>query len=236
MPGVLFPPSFSVQPSPAVVALRNRYHAATVRGEAALQAGDPAEALSDFQQAHALEADDGEALAGMARAYDAQGQTDKALAAYRALFYHQPGRKWTSSDEADPSTLMRFALLLNQTGQGPEALSAYRRALGFLDYDGDRPSLEVPVPEIDTSARPYTPQRLAAMAHLAIGIDTPGFDAAELQEALRLAPDSAAANYYWGKCLYAHNQPGAKAPLEKAVQLGDARTAAAAKEILQFIH
>jgi tetratricopeptide (TPR) repeat protein len=236
MPGVLIVPSFSVPPSPDVVATQNQYHSAVAQGEAMLQAGNPSEALSAFQQAHTIEPDDGEALVGMARAYTDQGQTDKALTAYRALFYHAPGRRWSSSDEADPTTLMRFALLLNQTGQGQEALTAYHRALAFVNYDGGKPNLEVPVPEIDTSAQPYTPQLLAAMAHLAIGINTPGFDPTELQEAVRLTPDSAAANYYWGKYLYTHNKPGAKAYLQKTVQLGDDQTGAAAKQILQFLH
>ena len=77
---------------------------------------------------------------------------------------------------------------------------------------------------------------LQAMAHLAIGIDTPGFDAAQLREASRLAPTSAAACFYLGKYLYGKRDPGAKAALQRAVELGDDQATAAAQEYLKLMH
>ena len=141
--------------------------------------------------------------------------------------------------------LMEYVLLLSQAGQVDEARRVYNRAIHLLDYDpaSGRPREKVLLPELgDGSGQlPDTPQRLQAMAHLALGMELFAYSGyadqkplEQFQWAADLAPDSAATQFYLGKYLFGKNAPGAKAALEKAVQLGDDQTTAAAKEYLRL--
>jgi tetratricopeptide (TPR) repeat protein len=211
-------------------------------GEEKLKAGDADGAIAAFQQALSLEPHDGLALQRLAEAYTAKGQADQAIGTYRTLLYHIPGQRWSSSNETSPAVLMPFALLLQQTGRTQEAIAAFQRGLGFLNA-GELSAPSVPVPAPGSGGIPDTLDGFRAAAHLALFVDTFGHEGygdleplKHLQQALALAPDSAAANYYMGKYLYGKSDPGAKAYLQKAVDLGDDRTAAAAKIYLSILN
>ncbi len=212
-------------------------YAVITRGDEALKAGDTDGAIAAFLEAQQSESQSLLALARLAQAYTVAGRTEEAIAAYRLLIYPPPGQDWSHANQLSPKMQMNFSLLLLQTGQEAEALAAYRRALPTLNYDGQgKPMLEVLLPDIGPGGLPYSPRLLRAMDCVGIGVDTSGYDGARLKEAAMLAPDSAAANFYLGKNLFGSRKPGAKAALGRAIQFGDAKTAAAAKVYLQFCH
>ncbi len=208
----------------------------TALGEEALSLGQNEKAIKAFQEAIQIEPFGGFASQRLAEAYQANHQPEQAIAAYRALIYPKPGQDWTTSNRVSATVLMKYCLVLLQMGQEQEALAMYNRGLPLLNYDNGKPKLKVLLPAIGPDGSPYTPQFLQAMACLGIGIDTSGFDEARLREAVELAPDSVAANFYLGKYLYASNKVGAKAALEKAIQLGDSTTAEEADKYLKFCH
>lgn len=208
-------------------------YAVIMRGDEALKAGDTDGAIAAYLEAQQSESQNLVALVRLAQAYTVAGRTEEAIAAYRQLIYPPPGQDWSHANQLSPAMQMNFALLLIQTGQAQEALAAYRRALPTLNYDGQgKPMLKVLFPDIGPGGLAYSPRLLRAMVCLGIGVDAS--DEARLKEAVRLAPDSAAANYYLGKSLYGNGKPGAKAALERAVALGDDTTAKEAKVFLPF--
>ena len=208
----------------------------TVLGEEALSLGQNGKAIKAFQEAIQIEHLGGCVSQRLAEAYQANHQPEQPLAAYRALIYPKPGQDWTTSNQVSATVLMNYCLVLLQTGQEQEALAMYNRGLPLLNYDHGKPKLKVLLPAIGPDGSPYTPQFLQAMACLGIGIDTSGFDEVRLREAVELAPDSVATNFYLGKYLYASNKVGAKAAFEKSIQLGDSTTAEEANKYLQFCH
>jgi len=208
-------------------------YAVIVRGDEALKAGDTDGAIAAYLEARQSESQNLLALVRLAEAYTAAGRTSEAIDAFRQLIYPAPGQDWSHANQLSPALQMNFAQLLLQTGQEQEALAAYRRALKTLNYDAlGTPKLKVMLPEIGPSGLPYSPRLLRAMVCLGIGVAAD--EEARLKEAVSLAPDSAAANYYLGKYLYGGREPGAKAALERAIELGDASTAKAAKVYLPF--
>ena len=212
---------------------RKEEYAVIVRGDEALKAGDTDGAIAAYLEARESQTQSGMALIRLAEAYTVAGRTEEAIAAYRQLIYPPPGQDWSHANQLSPTMQMNFALLLIQTGQQQEALAAYRRALRTLNYDAlGTPKLTVLLPDIGPGGLPYSPRLLRAMVCLGIGVDAD--EEARLKEAVSLAPDSAAANYYLGKYLYGGREPGAKAALERAIERGDASTAKAAKVYLQF--
>jgi len=210
-------------------------YAVITRGDEALKAGDTDGAIAAYLEARESQTQSGMALIRLAEAYTVAGRTEEAITAYRQLIYPPPGQDWSHANQLSPAMQMNFALLLIQTGQQQEALAAYRRALRTLNYDAlGTPKLTVLLPDIGPGGLPYSPRLLRAMVCLGIGVDDSDNGSARLKEAAVLAPDSAAANYYLGKYLYAGGEPGAKAALERAIELGDASTAKAAKVYLPF--
>lgn len=202
-------------------------YAVIMRGDEALKAGDTDGAIAAYLEARESQTQSGMALIRLAEAYTVAGRTEEAITAYRQLIYPPPGQDWSHANQLSPTMQMNFALLLIQTGQQQEALAAYRRALTTLNYDEGKPKLEVLLPDIGPGGLAYSPRLLRAMVCLGIGVDAS--DEARLKEAVKLAPDSAAANFYLGKSLCGSGKPGAKAALERAMALGDASTAKAAK-------
>ncbi len=208
-------------------------YAVIMRGDEALKVGDTDGAIAAYLEARDSQTQSGMALIRLAEAYTVAGRAQEAIAAYRQLIYPPPGQDWSHANQLSPAMQMNFALLLIQTGQAQEALAAYRRALKTLNYDGQgKPMLKVLFPDIGPGGLAYSPRLLRAMVCLGIGVDAS--DEARLKEAVKLAPDSAAANYYLGKSLYGNGKPGAKAALERAVALGDDTTAKEAKVYLPF--
>jgi len=208
-------------------------YAVIMRGDEVLEAGDTGGAIAAFLEARQFGTESLIALMRLANAYRLAGRTGEAVAAYRQLIYPPPGRGWSHANRLSPPHQMNFALLLLQTGQEAEALAAYRRARLTLNYDDNgRPKIAALLPDVGPGGLPYSPRLLRAMVCLGLGVDSVDAEAPRLKEAVALAPDSAAANYYLGKYLSGSDNPGAKVALGRAVQFGDARTAQAARDCL----
>jgi len=167
----------------------------------------------------------GEALAG-------QGKTAEAIAAYKLGIYYplnfspeavavsqaienKPNLRGCSFP-TDAVAWMKYALLLSQTGQSAEAFSVYTQALHH--------ATDTAHPEIKLSFHdaPPTPTELQAAAHIALGllVNDTGNDReqamTEFDQALRLAPDAAVTNYYYG---YGWQRLDPKSPTRAATAL-----------------
>jgi tetratricopeptide (TPR) repeat protein len=217
------------------------------QGNAAEKVGDWKTAAKDYHQALGVWPGNTKALYGLARCAKAAGDTASALAYYRqAIYANRPVPFGRVIQEPYAFHSMPFILLLNETGQTQEAVSDYNEMVRRMEYDPVNGSqmLKVLLPQFGDGPgqEPYSPQEFEAMAHLAFFVDAFGYEGygdpeplTHLQKALALAPDSAVANYYMGKYLCGKNDPGAKAYLQKAVDLGDDQTAAAAKVYLNIL-
>jgi eukaryotic-like serine/threonine-protein kinase len=102
-----------------------------MRGEIALAEGRPADALAEFR-ASDLEADgfptrcEHCAHFGAARAFDAAGQRDSAVAAYqRTIDVPYLSRPPNASDVTEPTSRLRLAQLLDDAGRRREAIGQY---------------------------------------------------------------------------------------------------------------
>lgn len=161
---------------------------------AALAAGWYAYAETTARQALATGRDAGVAQEVLASALNAQGKEQEARQIYGAMA-HAHGDH--------PRNLLPYALLLLKAGRWAPAVAAYNKALPHL-ADGDlmRASSHF-------SASVPRPMALATAIHIALGLtDGSGTDwaghtqrdkaLAEYTEALRLAPNSDLANFYYG--------------------------------------
>ncbi len=202
------------------------------------------EAGQEYSQALSLWPDNKAALYGLAKCSQATGDKTKAVAYYRKAIYSN-----TSTDsefgEGNVGRLMEYAILLASAGQEAEALLVYNHAAYSLDYQdseshGGKPTLVVLLPELTPEPTlpdqvRYTPERLQALAEVAIAHQESGFGSskdaiAHMQEAVRLYPNSPVTNYYLGEVqLRAGSSAVAKAAYQKAAQMGDAQVTAAAK-------
>jgi tetratricopeptide (TPR) repeat protein len=180
-----------------------------------------------------------QALYGLGRCAEADGNTDDAIRYYRSAIYTHPDPPMLPTiREGNVDKLMEYVLLLSQAGHEDEALAIYHRASGLLNYDQGQPNVDVLLPDFASGEANYTPQRLQAMAHVAIAVVyfAAGDNRAEqeLKQAIQLAPESAIPHFYLGKILYAHNDIGAKAEYEKAIDLDGGQVGAAAKERIKL--
>ena len=209
-------------------------------GEANLQERNYALAETGFRSALAVQ-QDGRAYLGLAETLTSEGRTTDALQAYFFVFHPGPGLSWGGSYM--PKANLEYALLLNHNGQWTEAVDYYNAALPDLvkwDYKANL-HFDAAVPQ---------PALLAAAAHIGLGLYDnfeyePDSNTKALQEyeaALQLAPDWDAANYYygygWQKLSPAERAKSgtvqqAKAALQKAVKIGNARVKAAAEKALK---
>ncbi len=205
---------------------------------AALDAGQYAEAESDARQSISMGQDSGLAQEILASALNAQGKAQEALQAYKVI-----------ADEGGvfPRNLVPYALLLLKSGQWAQAVTAYNKTLPYLP-EGD-------IVQANSHFSPGVPQpkELAVALHIAQGLTYIG-DAGwgshsrheeamgEFGQALRLAPDSPLANYYYGygwqhldlkSPTRAANAQQAKAAFQKAAALGGADVQKAAGEELK---
>jgi tetratricopeptide (TPR) repeat protein len=224
------------------------------QGEAEMKKGYLSAARSDYEQALSLWPESKNALYDAAECAAAAADYPHALAYYRTAIYSgDPSVYGTvpgdGFQENDVSRLMQFASVSSRAGQVSEALFVYNRAAHLLDYEdsqyhGGKPFLKVLLPELaaePTSPEqvPYTPERLQALADTALAHGEMGFGSlkeatAHMKEAVKLYPDSAVAHYYLGEVLPSRT-PEQKAAYQKAAELGDERTAAAAKERLAVL-
>ncbi len=180
----------------------------------------------------------GEALAG-------QGKVAEAIAAYKTAIY------WplNNSPEAiaasraienkpnlrgccggmDAVAWLKYALLLSQTGQNTEAFSVYSQAIRQVN-DPDHSGIT-----LFSAGGPQSPSEFQSAVHIALGLLTGGMltdheqAMNEFDQALRLAPDAAVTNYYYG---YGWQRLDPKSPTKtaNASQAKAALTKAAASE------
>ena len=218
------------------------------QGDAAVKGGNWAQAQTYYQQALDVWPDNSTALYGLGKCADAAGDTASAISYYRTatLSDNSPHTKWNTQTN-DVTRLMEFVLLLSKAGQQQEALAVYNRAAHLLNYrDADtnegKPHLKVLLPEfgVDPNAAVYTPQRLQAMARVAISIEEGDFGSKDalpqVKEAVRLYPDSPISYFYLGEQLKLMQKKGAKEAYAKAAALGDDKIVAAAQEELKVYH
>jgi tetratricopeptide (TPR) repeat protein len=197
-------------------------------GFAYLMYKHPEKAIVRLKQALTLWPDSATTYRWLAEAYAATGQTKEAVANYRLLFYGWPGKsvsdtsasdtvdttkpKETPSDkpsdydqpnpeETDPTLLMQFALLLEQTHQYLEARSIYER--GMMALSEKSAAKGEPLPPLFASSF-TSPTSLEAATRTALAIDQSSYqdkkEAEEnLKQALLLQPDFITALYYKAK-------------------------------------
>lgn len=213
------PPRQPYRPNPRVVEADNKSNAAVSRGEMFLNAGNIVGSIEAFQEALKYVPTNGLAYQRLAEAYTAAGQLDMAVEAYRKVVYDQFGPGVGNGIGNNVSVFMQFALVLLRTNQDQEAQTVYARATHLLNYQDSenhngKPYLPVLLPEFGDGPGQvaYTPERLAAMAHVAIGYETYSFvekqPGEHLREAVRLYPDSPVAQYYLAGHLAYRAGPG----------------------------
>jgi len=185
--------------NPSVIATGYRCNEIITHGETLLKAGNINGAILAYQSALAIEPQDGLADQRLAEAYTAAGRLDEAMATYRTLLYFWPGKGWGNSQGGDPAVLMRFALVLLQTGRNMEALTAYQQGYHFLPKDAG------PLPPLFTSPD-FAPSQFTAAIYTALGITehTGGAQNQTLasdyfHQSLNLQPDLAQPYFYLGK-------------------------------------
>ncbi len=206
--------------NPFLIEAGEKAHVADLRGEELLKAGIYSDAIGAFQEALSYEPHDGLAYQHLAEAYTAMNQPDKAIAAYRTLFYDWPGKGWGSSIGSNTTVLMQFALVLLKTGQKAEALTVYQRGYHFLPTDrGPLPPLFT-TPDFaaaDFKAAAYTAMGLHETAW-GVAADAPAY----FERAIATQPAFATPYYYYGELL--KGKPGraadAVAAFNQARQLG----------------
>ena len=204
------------------------------QGDVAAKAGDWTRAQAYYQQALAVWPDDSLALYGMGQCADAAGDMESAVKYYRTASYadNSPHSVYNTQTN-DSERLMEFVLLLSKDGQQKEALSVYQRAAGLLNYMDGKQNLDVLLPDFRPGGWVYTPQRMEAMAHVAIAYQKEGFDnklvMTEQEKAIALAPDSPLPYFYKGRVLIGKGGRSREmlAAFRKAAQLGDDDTKAA---------
>jgi len=217
------------------------------QGASDLKNGDWQKAEDGFRQALALLPDNDEATYGLAQCADHAGDTATAVAYYRRNIYtSDPPRYGTvlgdEFKENSVDRLMQFALLLNKAGQVDESVSIFNHAIVLFNYgaEGHRlPPVTLPAIGSRIGDTPYTPQRLKALADIALSWDE--FDhkvqLQELQEATQLAPDMAVTWLYLGRYHYGRNLPGSPEifhqAMQKVLQLDNGDAAAQAREWLK---
>lgn len=214
-------------PAPVAPEARRRYLQAEEllnKGFVYLTNRRASKAIIRFNAAHALWPDSANTYRLLAEAYEANGQTGEAIANYRLLFYGWPGKyvadenqikpKGTPPDkpsdydqpnpeETDPTLLMQFSLLLQQTKQYAEAQMIYERGMQMLA--AKVAASEEPMPPATVIAL-TTPEALEAATRTALAINEITYqdrDGAEknLGLALQLQPKSLVATLYQQKLI-----------------------------------
>ena len=180
--------------------------------EAAQKAGDYAEAEADASQSVSLDIASGRGRDILAAALDAQGKTQEALQAYKAI--HDGG-------DVNPANELPYARLLLETGHWAQAVEAYNKQLPYLSNGELIPA--------HSDFSPNIPHQtdLAAAIHIGLGLTTGwrGYRGdyperyqqaqEEFRQAAALEPNSALANYHIG---YGLNRMGRRAEAQKAFQ------------------
>jgi tetratricopeptide (TPR) repeat protein len=213
--------SFHVPTPPYLIEAANKANSANQRGEMFLKAGYADSAISSFQEALTFDKQNRQAYLGLAQAYEAKGQLNQSVAAYRIVFYNWPGKIGGDSSETNSTYLMRFAMVLFKSGQREEALKVYQRGYHFLPTDRG------PLPPLFTTPD-FAAADFEAAADTAMGIYETAWGVAadapdHFERAIATQPMMAAPYYYRGLIL--EGQPGraadALADMRRAKELGD---------------
>ena len=242
-----------IPPTPEQVAANEQQGLLDRTAAASLHAGGYAQAEAEARQALSLGLDSGVGQDVLAAALDAQGKTQEALQAYRAMLVD--GKDGLEGQTRD---LLPYALLLLKSGRWEQAVAVYNRALTQLPDVGAHPETPIlhdgEVIRANSHFSPDVPEptALATAIHIARGLvystqedwahEPQNTEAlAEYGKALQLAPASALANYYygvgWQKLSPAERAKvgsvqQAKAALRKAVLLGKGDVKKAAQKAL----
>ena len=224
--------------TPALKARQDEKGRLDQAARAALDAGDYAEEEADARQSLSLGIGSGLCQDLLAQALYSQGKDQEALQVYKAM---------ADAGDVFPRNLVPYAVLLLKSGHWAEAVNAYNKTLPFLPNGR--------LAEASSRFSPDVPQpkQLAVALHVAQGLTDIG-DAGwgtrskneegmrEFAQALKLQPNSALTNYYYGfgwqqldlksraRAVYA---PQAKAALQKAATLGSGDVKKKAEEALR---
>ena len=231
----------------------------TKQGEAEFRSGNLNAAEALFRSAIYQAEYCGTAYAGLARVFVAKGQIFEAIECYRTLFYDISMRGINGPNKEDSRQKiyrnpvgasqyvadgLRYALLLNRTGQWSEAVIVYNSALQGV------PGGELPKLDLVFDASDPQPIAFEAAVRVALGL-TLNFSAdddknqeamKEYTKALSLEPDAALTNYYYGfgyqmlsptERIRLGSAQHAEAALRKAVKIGKGPVKAAAQRALR---
>jgi tetratricopeptide (TPR) repeat protein len=227
----------------------NKAYDAILHGENLLKSGHATDAVAEFQNALVYVPDDGLAYQRLAEAYTTAGKLDQASRAFHKVLVEGFGPGVGNGVGGNADVWAEYSLVLIKTNRPAEAIQMYNRAAYLLDYEDSQyhdgnPTLKVLLPEVVLgNALPgqvqYTPEHLqaladTALAHEEIGLETGKEAIAHMKEAVTLYPTSAVTYYYLGEVLPSRTLEQ-KAAYQKAAELGDDRTAAAAKERLAVL-
>lgn len=196
----------------------------------ALDAGRYEEAETDARQSMSLGADSGLAQELLASALNAQGRTQEALDMYQQM---------ANAGGDEPRNLLPYALLLLKAGHWAQAVVAYNKQLPSL-ADGD-----LMAAYNHFSPTVSQPRELETAIHIALGL-TYNSEAtlarhsqadkaqSEYNHALALAPNSALANYYYGRSLQRLGRRAeAQTAFQKAVRFGKGAVQVEAKKAMR---
>lgn len=224
----------------------NRSYKLSKEGDGFAKQDDWQNAQDNYQKALDEYPTNPDALYGMAECSRIAGDTTREIEYDRkALYSARTGRPDDDGFRTiNTVKLMKFALLLSQSGDADEARTVFNRAANILDYMDGKPNLPLLLPPsgMGPGRVPYTPQRLQAMAHL--GLNVPGIDnqflsdeekRAHLAEAIRLQPDLGLAYFYKGKAIAgrAGHLREARDAFRAAALYGDAGTKAAVDKMMK---
>lgn len=248
------PPSYHyTPPTPEEAASQKRFATAVTAGEGLLKDKKWTEAAAMFSAAIREDKLDGQAHYGLARAQFALGKVKEAVENYRFLYvpHFTEAGNGIGLTVSEPDAHFNYAIALARAGQGDEAIAVYHEGLRRLSV-GRGNGEAIPLTLIFPSNEPmtglmsnYSPAKLEAAAHLAIGItkylscEDEGF--AQIQQAVTLQPNWALAHFYLGLS-YRHshytsteqrlkNKANSEAEFEKALSSGGLDIRAAVEEV-----
>lgn len=215
----------------------SRTHRVSIDGLAAqgmglIKRGNVDEGMQKCREALTRAPQRPDACLAMAYGYEMKGDLSNALKYYHACFFGKDGQ-WGSWYSTTTPVLIDYASALEKAGQHQEAVAAANRAIFFVNFVSGHPHIPVLLPSMDESdsAHSYTPQRFQALCLLCRALDGNGSISPtatgkrQIEQALKLQPNLAAAHFYLGVALqndrlhYAVTSRKAKAEYLKAAAL-----------------
>lgn len=167
-------------------------------GRLAAEAGNIREAKMDYQQALAACFTDETATLGLARCAVAEGDLTTAITYYRSAIY---GHR----EDYNINLLTEYILVLNQAGQGQEAVSLYDHVVDLCKKGYCVNKMEIVPQSFGLDGSDYDPVKLQAMTHLMRAMNSSTGDdkrmLSEVQAATTLVPNSAIVYFYKGVLL-----------------------------------